>query len=223
MLSCVPSAVAWACHPLWQRCHFPGFLIQQPQSVGCGDARWQCRHLQCAESRQQIMCHQQQVRTVCVDSAARTSHTEVRVTGTTHVIVLYFFVCVCVCVCVFVCVCVCSECPNKHLGPVWQLRWTQQELSLSGEENVEALFSVAADGRICKWFVCNNGLDCIGTVLSNGWWFYHFHFRLTCRMIKTLKSMHTFRSNQNCNVTHSQSLLKEKRLSNSSFRSPLNS
>ncbi|XP_044223552.1 dynein axonemal intermediate chain 4-like [Thunnus albacares] len=51
-------------------------------------------------------------------------------------------------------------CPNKHLGPVWQLRWTQQELSLTGDEKVEALFSVAADGRISKWFVCNNGLEC---------------------------------------------------------------
>lgn len=70
--------------------------------------------------------------------------------------------------------CVCSESPNKHLGPVWQLRWIQQALSLTGEENVEALFSVAADGRISKWFVCNNGLDCIGTVLSNKWWFYCF-------------------------------------------------
>ncbi|XP_041805802.1 dynein intermediate chain 4, axonemal [Chelmon rostratus] len=59
------------------------------------------------------------------------------------------------------CVISSSECPNKHLGPVWQLRWIQQELSLTGEERVEALFSVAADGRISKWFVCNNGLDCI--------------------------------------------------------------
>ncbi|XP_076600849.1 dynein axonemal intermediate chain 4 [Chaetodon auriga] len=59
------------------------------------------------------------------------------------------------------CVISSSECPNKHLGPVWQLRWIQQELSLTEEEKVEALFSVAADGRISKWFVCNNGLDCI--------------------------------------------------------------
>ncbi|XP_038574870.1 dynein intermediate chain 4, axonemal-like [Micropterus salmoides] len=59
------------------------------------------------------------------------------------------------------CVVSSSESPNKHLGPVWQLRWIQQALSLTGEENVEALFSVAADGRISKWFVCNNGLDCI--------------------------------------------------------------
>ncbi|KAM7401377.1 hypothetical protein PAMA_005526 [Pampus argenteus] len=50
--------------------------------------------------------------------------------------------------------------PNKHLGPVWQLKWTQQELSFTGDEKVEALFSVAADGRISKWFVCSNGLEC---------------------------------------------------------------
>lgn len=64
-------------------------------------------------------------------------------------------------------ICLCSRCSNKHLGPVWQLRWTLQELSLTGEEKIEALFSVSADGRISKWFVFNNGLDCIGIVLSN--------------------------------------------------------
>lgn len=125
------------------------------------------------------MCHQQQVRTVCVDSAAVTSHTEIRVTGATHSLV---FTSLCVCVSL------CSECPNKHLGPVWQLKWTQQELSLTGDENVEALFSVAADGRISKWFVCNNGLDCIGTVLSNRRWFHHFHFSLMCIVIKALRA-----------------------------------
>ncbi|XP_022059983.1 dynein axonemal intermediate chain 4 isoform X2 [Acanthochromis polyacanthus] len=52
------------------------------------------------------------------------------------------------------------ECPKKHLGPVCQLRWTLQELSLSGEDKAEALFSVGADGRICKWFVSSSGLDC---------------------------------------------------------------
>ncbi|XP_078119915.1 dynein axonemal intermediate chain 4-like [Sander vitreus] len=52
-----------------------------------------------------------------------------------------------------------SGCPNRHLDPVWQLSWTQQELSLTGEEKVESLFSVAADGRISKWCVSNNGLD----------------------------------------------------------------
>lgn len=49
------------------------------------------------------------------------------------------------------------------MGPVWELKWIQQEVTLTGDEKVEALFSVAADGRICKWLLCNNGLDCIGT------------------------------------------------------------
>ncbi|XP_032421476.1 WD repeat-containing protein 78 isoform X1 [Xiphophorus hellerii] len=52
------------------------------------------------------------------------------------------------------------ECAKRHLGPVWQLRWNQQELSFTGEEKVESLYSVGADGRICKWFVINGGLDC---------------------------------------------------------------
>ncbi|XP_037644615.1 dynein intermediate chain 4, axonemal isoform X3 [Sebastes umbrosus] len=62
-----------------------------------------------------------------------------------------------------------SECPNRHLDPVWQLRWTQQELSLTGGEKAEWLFSVAADGRISKWLVCSNGLDCIGSQCLLGW------------------------------------------------------
>ncbi|TNN21721.1 WD repeat-containing protein 78 [Liparis tanakae] len=56
-----------------------------------------------------------------------------------------------------------SECPNRHLAPVWQLRWSQQEASLTGEEEAESLVSVAADGRISKWFSSSSGLDCIGT------------------------------------------------------------
>ncbi|KAA8587599.1 hypothetical protein FQN60_016461, partial [Etheostoma spectabile] len=68
-----------------------------------------------------------------------------------------------------------SGCPNRHLDPVWQLRWTQQELSLTGEEKVESLFSVAADGRISKWFVSNNGLDCIGSQCLLGWYMGRSH------------------------------------------------
>lgn len=52
-----------------------------------------------------------------------------------------------------------SNCPNKHLEPVLQVRWTLQEVSLKAEKE-ETLISVAADGRICKWFVSNSGLDC---------------------------------------------------------------
>ncbi|XP_067385458.1 dynein axonemal intermediate chain 4 isoform X2 [Channa argus] len=59
-----------------------------------------------------------------------------------------------------------SECPNKHLGPVWQLSWTPQELGLTGER-VEALFSVSEDGRISKWFVFSSGLDCIDLMKLN--------------------------------------------------------
>uniref|UniRef100_A0A3B4GH50 Dynein axonemal intermediate chain 4 n=1 Tax=Pundamilia nyererei TaxID=303518 RepID=A0A3B4GH50_9CICH len=45
--------------------------------------------------------------------------------------------------------------------PLWQLRWTQQQVSSTGEEKVEALLSVGADGRISKWFFFKDGLDCI--------------------------------------------------------------
>ncbi|XP_077955007.1 dynein axonemal intermediate chain 4 isoform X2 [Gasterosteus aculeatus] len=58
------------------------------------------------------------------------------------------------------CVLSSSQCPNRHLNPVWQLRWTQQELNLTGDEMGESLFSVAADGRISRWFICSSGLDC---------------------------------------------------------------
>ncbi|KAL6104729.1 dnai4 [Pungitius sinensis] len=58
------------------------------------------------------------------------------------------------------CVLSSSECPNRHLDPVWQLRWTQQELNLTRDKTREFLFSVAADGRISRWFICSSGLDC---------------------------------------------------------------
>ncbi|XP_034038575.1 WD repeat-containing protein 78 [Thalassophryne amazonica] len=53
-----------------------------------------------------------------------------------------------------------NECPDKHFGPVWQVRWTQEGVSLNGDDKEEALFSVGADGRVCKWIVCNSGLTC---------------------------------------------------------------
>ncbi|RVE61382.1 hypothetical protein OJAV_G00170360 [Oryzias javanicus] len=51
-----------------------------------------------------------------------------------------------------------SKCPSRHLGPVWQLRWNQQEVGLPVEERLEDLISVGADGRIIKWFVCTGSL-----------------------------------------------------------------
>ncbi|XP_037621977.1 dynein intermediate chain 4, axonemal-like [Sebastes umbrosus] len=53
-----------------------------------------------------------------------------------------------------------SECPIKHLLPVWQVSWAKQQLTLS-EVSGEALVSVSEDGRICKWFFCSKGLECI--------------------------------------------------------------
>ncbi|XP_044213816.1 dynein axonemal intermediate chain 4-like isoform X1 [Thunnus albacares] len=59
------------------------------------------------------------------------------------------------------CVATSSKCSKKHLHPVWQVNWTRQEMRLSGEDRVESLVSVSADGRITKWFLHSNGLDCI--------------------------------------------------------------
>ncbi|XP_066521592.1 dynein axonemal intermediate chain 4 [Hoplias malabaricus] len=52
-----------------------------------------------------------------------------------------------------------SDCTQTHMGPVWQLKWVNQERGPSGEEKGETLISVAADGRISKWFL-RKGLDC---------------------------------------------------------------
>ncbi|XP_059191639.1 dynein axonemal intermediate chain 4-like [Centropristis striata] len=54
-----------------------------------------------------------------------------------------------------------SECSKMLLHPVWQVKWTEQEMILSGEGRVEALVSVSADSRITKWLLCSSGLDCI--------------------------------------------------------------
>ncbi|XP_063759582.1 dynein axonemal intermediate chain 4 isoform X2 [Eleginops maclovinus] len=54
-----------------------------------------------------------------------------------------------------------SACDKKHLHPVWQVSWTKQEMALSGEDRVEALVAVSADGRVTKWLLSSSGLDCI--------------------------------------------------------------
>ncbi|XP_039989507.1 dynein intermediate chain 4, axonemal-like [Xiphias gladius] len=59
------------------------------------------------------------------------------------------------------CIASSRECSKKHIHPVWQVNWTKQEMRLSGEEREEALVSVSADGRITKWLLGSNGLDCI--------------------------------------------------------------
>ncbi|KAL4635028.1 WD repeat-containing protein 78 isoform X1 [Arapaima gigas] len=53
-----------------------------------------------------------------------------------------------------------SEYQYKHTGPVWQVKWVTQERGHSEEEKGEALVSVSADGRICRW-VLKKDLDCV--------------------------------------------------------------
>ncbi|XP_010987376.1 dynein axonemal intermediate chain 4 [Camelus dromedarius] len=52
-----------------------------------------------------------------------------------------------------------SESPQKHLGPVWQLQWIEQDRGTTGDDKREILVSISTDGRISKW-VIRKGLDC---------------------------------------------------------------
>lgn len=52
-----------------------------------------------------------------------------------------------------------SESPQKHLGPVWQLQWIEQDRGTTGDDKREILVSISADGRVSKW-VIRKGLDC---------------------------------------------------------------
>ncbi|KAM5268958.1 dynein axonemal intermediate chain 4 isoform 3-T3 [Hipposideros larvatus] len=52
-----------------------------------------------------------------------------------------------------------SESPQKHLGPVWQLQWIEQDRGTTGDDKREILVSISADGRISKW-VIRKGLNC---------------------------------------------------------------
>ncbi|XP_044530697.1 dynein axonemal intermediate chain 4 [Gracilinanus agilis] len=52
-----------------------------------------------------------------------------------------------------------SESPHKHIGPVWQLQWVEQDRGTTGDEKREILITVGADGRITKWII-QKGLIC---------------------------------------------------------------
>ncbi|XP_028743533.1 dynein intermediate chain 4, axonemal isoform X1 [Peromyscus leucopus] len=52
-----------------------------------------------------------------------------------------------------------SESPLKHLGPVWQVQWIEQDRGNTGDDKREILVSISADGRIAKWII-RKGLDC---------------------------------------------------------------
>uniref|UniRef100_H0VQE0 Dynein axonemal intermediate chain 4 n=1 Tax=Cavia porcellus TaxID=10141 RepID=H0VQE0_CAVPO len=51
-----------------------------------------------------------------------------------------------------------SESPQKHVGPVWQLQWIEQDRGTTGDDKREFLVSISADGRVSKW-VIRKGLD----------------------------------------------------------------
>lgn len=46
-----------------------------------------------------------------------------------------------------------SESLNKHIGPVWQLKWIEQDRGTTGDDKGEVLISICADGRITKWLI----------------------------------------------------------------------
>lgn len=51
-----------------------------------------------------------------------------------------------------------SDFASKHAGPVWQVKWTEQDRETTGEDKGETLISISADGRITKWYM-RKGLD----------------------------------------------------------------
>ncbi|XP_063283285.1 dynein axonemal intermediate chain 4 [Pelobates fuscus] len=52
-----------------------------------------------------------------------------------------------------------SENPNKHIGPVWQLKWIEQDQVTLAEDKGEILVSISEDGRIVRWHT-RKGLNC---------------------------------------------------------------
>ncbi|NXR04547.1 WDR78 protein, partial [Sagittarius serpentarius] len=52
-----------------------------------------------------------------------------------------------------------SESSNKHTGPIWQLRWVEQDRSATGDGKKERLICISGDGRITEWLI-QKRLDC---------------------------------------------------------------
>lgn len=59
---------------------------------------------------------------------------------------------------------------ESHTGPVWQLKWLEQDGNTAEDDKRERLISVSADGRLTKWLV-QKELDCTGK---------HFPLQLFC-------------------------------------------
>lgn len=53
---------------------------------------------------------------------------------------------------------------NKHKGPVWQLRWVEQDRGAAGDKK-ERLMCISGDGRMTQWFI-QQRLDCSGEHLT---------------------------------------------------------
>ncbi|NXM61673.1 WDR78 protein, partial [Illadopsis cleaveri] len=48
---------------------------------------------------------------------------------------------------------------NKHKGPVWQLRWVEQDRGATAGDKKERLICISGDGRMTQWFI-QQRLDC---------------------------------------------------------------
>ncbi|XP_071293043.1 dynein axonemal intermediate chain 4 isoform X2 [Agelaius tricolor] len=48
---------------------------------------------------------------------------------------------------------------NKHKGPVWQLKWVEQEGGATAGDKEERLMCISGDGRMTRWFI-QQRLDC---------------------------------------------------------------
>lgn len=66
-----------------------------------------------------------------------------------------------------VCIPLFSESFDKHIGPVWQLKWVEQDRGTTGDDKGEILISISADGRITKWLI-RKGLGCTGKHILSG-------------------------------------------------------
>lgn len=54
---------------------------------------------------------------------------------------------------------------NKHKGPVWQLRWVEQDRGAAASDKGERLMCISGDGRMTQWFI-QQRLDCSGEHLK---------------------------------------------------------
>ena len=61
-----------------------------------------------------------------------------------------------------------SETGNKHLSPVWSLKWTDRDKgSQNGEEEeMEVIMSISTDGRVSQWMI-RKGFESSGKLLSS--------------------------------------------------------